>query len=94
LIIAALRGTLSDPEISVIAIDVLAANSSNQLGCSELCKLDTRPFNQGSMIWSKGAAQISYFWVGRLKNGLHVVRSWSNHGGSRTFGGIMILRAT
>lgn len=86
-IIEAFEGWISDRGQMIVAINLLDAQDSNQFSCRECTRAQDG--------WTRHSGDRIYFeyrWLGRLRNGLHVVQTRAGGDGSGVFGSVLILR--
>lgn len=89
---------LSDTEPGPIALDVEGSTAETNRYWADISTLDAGPW-QGAILatWQPRLAQditysSAYQWLGRLDNGLHVLRIWQNTGGSGYFTNVLVVR--
>lgn len=89
LIIADLKGWLSDTGEQVIAVDVSGANESNRYFADELQVSDSE---STPVVTAKhGNSSFSYQYLGRSWSGIHLLNTWESGGGSGVFCNIMLV---
>ncbi len=85
---------VSDDRLPItVSVDIISGYSTNEYYANHKVDQygnvvkDNRPFDD--VIY---AGFIGYKWLGRLENGLHVVKFFENGGGSGTFYKLMLIR--
>jgi len=79
---------LSDPGIPVtVSVDVAAASGTNQYSDEGVSEEPNHVVQ-----YKYGYKSYSYQWIGKLQNGMHLVRTWARGSGSGVFQTLFFLR--
>ncbi|MGD1906872.1 MAG: hypothetical protein ACFB0C_12875 [Leptolyngbyaceae cyanobacterium] len=89
---------LSDTEPGPIALDIEGSTAETNRYWADISTIDAGPW-QGAILatWQPRIDQditysSAYQWLGRLDNGLHVLRVWQNTGGRGYFTHVLVVR--